>query len=896
MGCDDPSSFSDQRRIAWFALSPISIVGCVICLYYYFQWQVIRRPPCRFLHFRFMNELVYSSGLLFAAIFEYNAKHNIFFWTAITISQAGMVFWTVNTLLDVVIISRDPFNAYRYNNRFLWVTWSLIAGLTAFMFIRWSHEQGSDNESSSCNANDVADTVRYPILVISGIGLALSSAIMIAISMRLWDGLPLSEMSRNRVMKQQVLLTVGFGISDLLIIIPDALSGSDYDDDFWVDYIIPIRCILDVLIFCIVNKIYSRLCSHTLDTTVDTAGSPKSVSDVFSFSIDGDEHDFATDMRHELVILTALGISHCAKRTHDNEVVREKDLRESIDLRGKDQSQKSSVSSSVELTVMDHDHPVNKSQRSLTGPIRGNDHVMSPDALPTMGSPMGHSAPRLGQKKLPIQLGDKRETCPSGSSHEGLRRMSTFSGIEQEQRNTYFAFIKNSVTEQITKEVFLEAGFTEQDFDNLDTDKNGVLSREELLLDASWHHEDMQAHATRSSTGGRRPIIKIPNTGRFLDFYDYESRIFETIRYTLGISAEAYSAAFDSISEFNQKMFESGDSATSRLQDAQLKEIVSSGASGSYFYFTPTKEFIVKQVSRTEKENLLSIARSYMQHCFDTPATTIHYYGLHSIRLPFNTKKTYFVVMKNFLHTEPELGLNMTHCTFDLKGATTNRRRFYKGPNLDAVAAGGKGSSLLDWDWMDLKFRLNVQPDVRERLAAVLRKDLIFLANMQLLDYSILLGYTQDCRLTGKDQQAQAARAEGFDVIDKSEPSQDAPLMKELELQDRTGELSNESLLTRIEQPLTHFETGEPAFCLGMIDILEKFDCHWKTQGCLLYSLTSLIPASINATWSNPEGITAIHPEQYAWRFDEFMQDQVLAVKYKNEKWRPHKRWGNPWK
>ena len=117
------------------------------------------------------------------------------------------------------------------------------------------------------------------------------------------------------------------------------------------------------------------------------------------------------------------------------------------------------------------------------------------------------------------------------------------------------------------------------------------------------------------------------------------------------------------------------------------------------------------------------------------------------------------------------------------------------------------------------------------------------------------------------------------------------------ELEDLTGlKEQQEKLLEIVDQPLQHKVTNEPVYCLGMIDILEKFDCDWRTQGCALGCLTRMIPASCNATWSNPEGITAIPPLEYAFRFDEFMQEKVLGVKYTNEKWRPRQRWGNPWK
>ena len=75
--------------------------------------------------------------------------------------------------------------------------------------------------------------------------------------------------------------------------------------------------------------------------------------------------------------------------------------------------------------------------------------------------------------------------------------------------------------------------------------------------------------------------------------------------------------------------------------------------------------------------------------------------------------------MKNFLHTDEKYGkLKLQNLTFDLKGATTNRRRF-SNSELDKIRKGDRGSSLLDWDWMDLGYRLRVQPDVAKLVSTL---------------------------------------------------------------------------------------------------------------------------------------------------------------------------------
>ena len=61
------------------------------------------------------------------------------------------------------------------------------------------------------------------------------------------------------------------------------------------------------------------------------------------------------------------------------------------------------------------------------------------------------------------------------------------------------------------------------------------------------------------------------------------------IKKSIGVTEEDYNEAFHHITEFM-----GGDGVS--FSEAQFDEIGSSGASGSYFYFTPNRRFVVKQV------------------------------------------------------------------------------------------------------------------------------------------------------------------------------------------------------------------------------------------------------------------------------------------------------------
>ena len=106
----------------------------------------------------------------------------------------------------------------------------------------------------------------------------------------------------------------------------------------------------------------------------------------------------------------------------------------------------------------------------------------------------------------------------------------------------------------------------------------------------------------------------------------------------------------------------------------RLRESVSEGASGSFFYWVKNADgsdtgFIVKQITKAEKDVLMHILPAYKAHVqARRGASLLQYLSCHSMHLRWQwSGKVYFVVMRNFLPVRSWL-------TFDLKGATANRR------------------------------------------------------------------------------------------------------------------------------------------------------------------------------------------------------------------------------
>ena len=120
----------------------------------------------------------------------------------------------------------------------------------------------------------------------------------------------------------------------------------------------------------------------------------------------------------------------------------------------------------------------------------------------------------------------------------------------------------------------------------------------------------------------------------------YEVNRFRRLRNRFGVTAANYARAFpDDLTELGSNWRQ------------RLNESVSEGKSGSFFYRVAGAQFIVKQISRSEKATLMAILPEYEEYITRRQGRSlIHYYGCHSMSLRWRfSEKVYFIVMRNFL-------------------------------------------------------------------------------------------------------------------------------------------------------------------------------------------------------------------------------------------------------
>jgi len=394
----------------------------------------------------------------------------------------------------------------------------------------------------------------------------------------------------------------------------------------------------------------------------------------------------------------------------------------------------------------------------------------------------------------------------------------------------------------------------------------GVGGEEEL--DPQWDEEGERRPKTRERENSDITLVPVtPSVGASQadmvlhkrekwPSWNHATGQFTEIRAAFGIDPKEYAAAFPTKEEI-----EALDEGQHGSMSSLFNEIISDGASGSYFYFTRNKEYIVKTISEREHRVMMKVIESYKDYVVGRQGETfIHYYGCHSIQLPMqepwgcccngdseqaelNAERMYFVVMKNFLPVK-------MHMAFDLKGCTFKRRALKEGQMSRTLK--GKVATLRDWEWMDIAMEIDVCPESKAHIAEVLESDCGWLARNALLDYSLLLGINRS-------------------NVHKSLPQ------GHIHLRRTTSKLSQpntpQAAASRDEGDPCAFPSvdGRKVFFLGLVDILEQENCRWKVQHYLLRCFLAL-----GCLCAFMDGITAMSPKSYADRFIYFLRREVL--------------------
>ncbi len=86
-----------------------------------------------------------------------------------------------------------------------------------------------------------------------------------------------------------------------------------------------------------------------------------------------------------------------------------------------------------------------------------------------------------------------------------------------------------------------------------------------------------------------------------------------------------------------------------------LYELCSSGQSGSLFYYTKNKKYMLKTIPKREFVKFRSVLKDYFMHMKDNPDSLIcRFFGLHKVEFvdQSNKKQTLYLVIMNNVFKE----------------------------------------------------------------------------------------------------------------------------------------------------------------------------------------------------------------------------------------------------
>lgn len=198
-------------------------------------------------------------------------------------------------------------------------------------------------------------------------------------------------------------------------------------------------------------------------------------------------------------------------------------------------------------------------------------------------------------------------------------------------------------------------------------------------------------------------------------FRDYCPHLFAKIRQLQGITAEDFAASFKT----------------------QCKLSFSEGRSGAFLFFSGDERFVCKTTSKSECDKLKEILPQFINYLEANPKTLIvTYLGCHCITM--YGVSIYFTVMKNAFPVE---SIRLIDERYDLKGSWVNRRGKKKMTRKSMSTKAANKTELAPLYQDNELLHTIILPQERAlALKDQILRDSAFLADMNLMDYSLLVG------------------------------------------------------------------------------------------------------------------------------------------------------------
>lgn len=310
---------------------------------------------------------------------------------------------------------------------------------------------------------------------------------------------------------------------------------------------------------------------------------------------------------------------------------------------------------------------------------------------------------------------------------------------------------------------------------------------------------------------------------------DYCPQVFRNLRERFGIDDQDYQVSLTRSSPYSE-----------------------SEAHNGRFLLSYDKTLAVKEISSEDVANVHSILSDYHQHIVKCHGGTLLPQFLGMYRLSVDNEDSYMLVMRNMFSHRLTV-----HRKYDLKGSLVSREASDKEKIKELP-------TLKDMDFLNKSQKLYVDEEQKKTFMEKLKRDVEFLVQLKIMDYSLLLGIHDVSRA----EQEEEEEMEEEDAETEGPGQYVAVGSYGTSPEGIAGYLNSHKPLGPGEfdpyiDVYAFKSSGAPqkeVYFMGLIDILTQYDAKKKA-------------AHAAKTVKHGAGaeISTVHPDQYGKRFLEFV-------------------------
>lgn len=316
----------------------------------------------------------------------------------------------------------------------------------------------------------------------------------------------------------------------------------------------------------------------------------------------------------------------------------------------------------------------------------------------------------------------------------------------------------------------------------------------------------------------RQGTTEAPPTKYEFKFKDYAPEVFRDLRRMFNVNQADYLISLN--------------------DEIGVRAVGSSGKSGSSFYYSNDRKFIIKTIHRSEHKHLRRILKDYYNYVRENPNTLLcQFYGLHRLKMMTRTGivKVHVLVMNNML--PPTVRMSDS---YDLKGSTHGRKT-----TEQKIA---QGSCMKDLNFIEKEMKIQLSTLKKEQVITQLTKDVALLEKLNIMDYSLLLGISY----LNLSEEEVAERCQRISMI----VHQNVPGAHKNTLLDADG---------GIRAVDSNGEELEMIYYIGIIDCLTNYNTLKKLE------------TFFRTLRYKRESISAIPPYEYGSRFLKFITQNIIS-------------------